>query len=75
MVLTWGPQFTQIYDAAYAKLIGSGHPAALGNDIRIRYELAHHYCKLVSELGASTGLPRSFSILFLAWNSISSSGR
>jgi signal transduction histidine kinase len=35
MVLTWGPQFTQFYNDAYAKLIGSGHPAALGNDIRI----------------------------------------
>jgi signal transduction histidine kinase len=35
MVLTWGPEFTQFYNDAYAKLIGSGHPAALGNDIRI----------------------------------------
>lgn len=35
MVLTWGPDFTQFYNDAYAKLIGSGHPAALGNDIRI----------------------------------------
>ncbi|GEP04313.1 hypothetical protein MOX02_23510 [Methylobacterium oxalidis] len=35
MILTWGPAFTQIYNDAYAKLIGAGHPAALGNDIRI----------------------------------------
>ncbi|MFC1456793.1 ATP-binding protein [Microvirga arabica] len=35
MILTWGPEFTQIYNDAYSKLIGAGHPAALGNDIRI----------------------------------------
>jgi signal transduction histidine kinase len=34
MILTWGPAFTQIYNDAYAKLIGAGHPAALGGDIR-----------------------------------------
>nr|WP_147019989.1 ATP-binding protein [Methylorubrum extorquens] len=34
MILTWGPAFTQIYNDAYAKLIGAGHPAALGSDIR-----------------------------------------
>lgn len=26
MVLTCGPEFTQLYNNAYAKLIGSGHP-------------------------------------------------
>ncbi|QRN95145.1 response regulator [Archangium violaceum] len=35
MVLTWGPSFTQFYNDAYSKLIGDGHPAALGLDIRI----------------------------------------
>jgi signal transduction histidine kinase len=35
MILTWGPEFTQIYNDAYSKLIGAGHPAALGSDIRI----------------------------------------
>ncbi|MBD2747098.1 response regulator [Microvirga sp. BT688] len=35
MILTWGPAFTQIYNDAYSKLIGAGHPAALGHDIRI----------------------------------------
>jgi signal transduction histidine kinase/DNA-binding response OmpR family regulator len=34
MILTWGPTFTQVYNDAYAKLIGAGHPAALGSDIR-----------------------------------------
>lgn len=34
MILTWGSAFTQIYNDAYAKLIGAGHPAALGSDIR-----------------------------------------
>jgi signal transduction histidine kinase/DNA-binding response OmpR family regulator len=33
MVLTWGPQFTQFYNDAYAPLIGSQHPA-IGDDIR-----------------------------------------
>ncbi len=35
MVLTWGPQFTQIYNDAYSKLIGDRHPFGLGGDIRI----------------------------------------
>jgi signal transduction histidine kinase len=35
MILTWGPEFAQIYNDAYSKLIGAGHPSALGNDIRI----------------------------------------
>lgn len=35
MVLTWGPEFTQIYNDAYSKLIGDRHPAGLGNDIRV----------------------------------------
>ena len=35
MVLTWGPDFTQIYNDAYSKLIGDRHPAGFGNDIRI----------------------------------------
>ncbi|WP_260923208.1 hypothetical protein [Novosphingobium sp. 9] len=35
MVLTWGGDFTQIYNDAYSKLIGDRHPAGLGADIRI----------------------------------------
>lgn len=35
MVLTWGADFTQIYNDAYSKLIGDRHPAGLGHDIRI----------------------------------------
>jgi signal transduction histidine kinase len=35
MVLTWGPQFIQFYNDAYAALIGDKHPLALGCDIRI----------------------------------------
>jgi signal transduction histidine kinase len=35
MILTWGPEFSQVYNDAYSKLIGAGHPAALGSDIRI----------------------------------------
>jgi hypothetical protein len=35
MVLTWGPAFTQIYNDAYAALIGDKHPGALGEDIRV----------------------------------------
>jgi signal transduction histidine kinase/DNA-binding NarL/FixJ family response regulator len=34
MVLTWGPEFTQFYNDAYAPLIGSQHPA-IGDDIRV----------------------------------------
>jgi signal transduction histidine kinase/CheY-like chemotaxis protein len=34
MVLTWGPEFTQFYNDAYAPLIGSQHPA-IGTDIRV----------------------------------------
>ena len=34
MVLTWGPEFTQFYNDAYAPLIGSHHPA-IGEDIRV----------------------------------------
>ena len=33
MVLTWGPEFTQFYNDAYAPLIGAQHPA-IGDDIR-----------------------------------------
>jgi signal transduction histidine kinase/CheY-like chemotaxis protein len=34
MVLTWGPDFLQFYNDAYAPLIGAKHPA-IGQDIRI----------------------------------------
>ncbi|TFV68014.1 response regulator [Blastococcus sp. CT_GayMR20] len=34
MVLTWGPEFLQFYNDAYAPLIGAKHPA-IGEDIRI----------------------------------------
>ena len=34
MVLTWGPEFTQFYNDAYAPLIGGKHPA-IGEDIRV----------------------------------------
>jgi signal transduction histidine kinase/CheY-like chemotaxis protein len=34
MVLTWGPEFTQFYNDAYAPLIGAKHPA-IGQDIRV----------------------------------------
>ena len=33
MVLTWGPEFIQFYNDAYAPLIGAKHPA-IGQDIR-----------------------------------------
>ena len=35
MVLTWGPELTQIYNDAYARIIADKHPAALGIDIRV----------------------------------------
>jgi hypothetical protein len=34
MVLTWGPEFRQLYNDAYAPLIGAKHPA-IGEDIRV----------------------------------------
>ena len=36
MVLTWGPEFIQFYNDAYAPLIGAQHPA-IGQDIRITF--------------------------------------
>ncbi|WP_458096341.1 ATP-binding protein [Roseomonas sp. WA12] len=35
MILIWGEHFIQIYNDAYAVVIGDKHPAALGIDIRI----------------------------------------
>jgi hypothetical protein len=35
MLLLWGDSFTQIYNDAYAELIGDKHPAALGDDVRV----------------------------------------
>ncbi|NEM06740.1 response regulator [Geodermatophilus normandii] len=35
MILTWGPQYTQFYNDAYAELIGAKHPGAIGDDLRI----------------------------------------
>ena len=34
MVLTWGPEYRQFYNDAYAPLIGAKHPA-IGEDIRV----------------------------------------
>jgi signal transduction histidine kinase len=34
MLLLWGDQLTQLYNDAYAELIGDKHPAALGDDVR-----------------------------------------
>ncbi|MFP5371053.1 MAG: ATP-binding protein, partial [Actinomycetes bacterium] len=36
MVLTWGPEFVQFYNDAYAPLIGGQHPA-IGQDVRITF--------------------------------------
>ncbi|MGK5170023.1 ATP-binding protein [Geodermatophilus sp. CPCC 205761] len=35
MILAWGPGYTQIYNDAYATLIGAKHPAAIGDDLRV----------------------------------------
>ncbi|MFF5181339.1 ATP-binding protein [Micromonospora sp. NPDC000316] len=35
MLLLWGDRFSQLYNDAYAALIGDKHPAALGNDVRV----------------------------------------
>ncbi|MFW3172250.1 ATP-binding protein [Geodermatophilus sp. CPCC 206100] len=35
MILTWGPAYTQIYNDAYATLIGAKHPGAIGDDLRV----------------------------------------
>ncbi|MGY1736423.1 ATP-binding protein [Geodermatophilus sp. SYSU D00684] len=35
MILTWGPEYTQFYNDAYATLIGAKHPSAIGDDLRI----------------------------------------
>ncbi|MGY1638630.1 ATP-binding protein [Geodermatophilus sp. SYSU D00742] len=35
MILTWGREYTQIYNDAYAELIGAKHPGAIGNDLRV----------------------------------------
>ncbi|MGQ7295332.1 SpoIIE family protein phosphatase [Quadrisphaera sp. KR29] len=35
MLLLWGEQYTQLYNDAYSELIGDGHPAAMGGDVRV----------------------------------------
>ncbi|SFT61796.1 Signal transduction histidine kinase [Geodermatophilus amargosae] len=35
MILTWGREYTQFYNDAYAELIGAKHPGAIGDDLRI----------------------------------------
>ncbi|SNS87017.1 Signal transduction histidine kinase [Geodermatophilus pulveris] len=35
MILAWGPRYTQFYNDAYATLIGTKHPAAIGEDLRV----------------------------------------
>jgi len=35
MLLLWGHELTQIYNDAYAQLIGDKHPAAMGIDVRV----------------------------------------
>jgi signal transduction histidine kinase len=35
MILTWGPEYTQIYNDGYATLIGAKHPEAIGRDLRV----------------------------------------
>lgn len=35
IVMTWGPEYTQIYNDAYSKIIGDKHPEALGTDLRV----------------------------------------
>jgi hypothetical protein len=35
MMITWGPEYTQIYNDGYATLIGVKHPDAIGRDVRI----------------------------------------
>ena len=35
MLLLWGDEFSQLYNDAYAGLIGDKHPAALGGDVRV----------------------------------------
>ncbi|WP_306212644.1 SpoIIE family protein phosphatase [Actinoplanes sp. RD1] len=38
MLLLWGPEYTQLYNDAYSKLIGDQHPRALGGDVRVTLE-------------------------------------
>jgi hypothetical protein len=35
MLLLWGPEYTQLYNDAYAELIGDKHPTAMGGDVRV----------------------------------------
>jgi signal transduction histidine kinase len=56
MVLTWGPDFTQVYNDAYSELIGDGHPAALGIDIRITLAAAWETLGPMIEKVMATGV-------------------
>ncbi len=44
MILTWGPDYTQIYNDGYAEIIGAKHPAAIGGDLRVTQ--AEHWAEL-----------------------------
>jgi signal transduction histidine kinase/CheY-like chemotaxis protein len=44
MILTWGPEYTQIYNGGYAQIIGAKHPAAIGGDLRVTQ--AEHWSEL-----------------------------
>jgi signal transduction histidine kinase/CheY-like chemotaxis protein len=44
MILTWGPEYTQIYNDGYAEIIGAKHPAAIGGDLRVTQ--AEHWTEL-----------------------------
>ncbi|WNV75373.1 ATP-binding protein [Geodermatophilus sp. DSM 44513] len=44
MILTWGPEYTQVYNDGYATLIGAKHPDAIGRDLRVTQ--AEHWSAL-----------------------------
>jgi hypothetical protein len=54
LLLLWGEELTQLYDDAYAQLIGDEHPSALGGDVRDT--LAEGWEVLGDDVGRTVGV-------------------
>ena len=64
MVLTWGPEFVQFYNDAYAPLIGTQHPA-IGQDIRRTFAAGWDVLGPPIEQAMTTGEPSWFPAIQL----------
>ena len=68
MVVLWGPELIQLYNDAYAEILGDRHPAALGQAACVTWAEVWDKIGYLARRTEAVNLDRKRSLMLMLWS-------